>query len=104
MEDQGRVLTTAHATFRFDAQQQLEQVEAKGDVVVDEQATGRHGVGARLVYSVPKKTMVLEGSPATVSDKKGTVKGKEIVFDLARNRVDVIGGTESTYKPEGADE
>ncbi len=104
MEDQGRVLTTAHATFRFDAQQQLEQVEAKGDVVVDDLAMGRHGAGSRLVYLVQKKRMNLEGSPATVSDKKGTVKGEEIVFDLARNRVDVIGGTESTYKPEGADE
>lgn len=107
IDDQGRVLKAGHATFQFDAQQQLELVEAKGGVDVTERATGRHGVGTRLVYRVPKKTMVLEGSPATVSDKQGTVKGAEIVFDLARNRVDVVGGdsqTESTYRPEGADE
>lgn len=101
IEDQGRVLKTAHATFEFDVQQQLERVEATGDVQVSERATGREGSGTRLLYRVPKQTMVLEGSPATVSDKQGTVKGSEIVFDLAKNRVDVIGGTESTYRPEG---
>jgi hypothetical protein len=35
------------------------------------------------------------------------VQGEEIVFDLARNRVDVVGGasqTQSTYRPDGSDE
>jgi LPS export ABC transporter protein LptC len=107
IEDQGRVLEAAHATFRFDAQQELEQVDATGAVKMTERATGRQGVGTKLVYRIPKKTIVLQGSPATVSDKQGTVKGSEFVFDLARNRVEVSGGdsqTESTYRPEGRNE
>ncbi|HSN69522.1 MAG TPA: LptA/OstA family protein, partial [Thermoanaerobaculia bacterium] len=107
LEDQGRVVKTAHAVFQFDAQQQLDQVDATGGVELDEALTKRHGVGTTLVYRIPKKTMVLEGSPATVTDPRGSVKAAEFVFDLARNRVDVVGGesqTESTYRPEAKDE
>ncbi|MGH9458760.1 MAG: LptA/OstA family protein [Thermoanaerobaculia bacterium] len=104
IEDQGRVLTAERATFVFDAQQELERVVAEEDVEVVERAAKRTGSGDRVVYHVPKRTIHLEGSPATVSDPQGTVKGKEIVFDMARNRVEVLRGegqTEATYRPEG---
>ncbi|HEU5162964.1 MAG TPA: LptA/OstA family protein [Thermoanaerobaculia bacterium] len=107
LEDQGRVVKTARAVFQFDAQQQLEQVDATGGVELDEALTKRHGVGTKLVYRIPKKSMILEGNPATVTDPRGTVKAAEFVFDLARNRVDVVGGesqTESTYRPEAKNE
>ena len=107
MEDQGRVVKTAHAVFQFDAQQQLEQVDATGGVELDEALTKRHGVGTKLVYRIPKRTMILQGNPATVTDPRGSVKAAEFVFDLARNRVDVAGGetqTESTYRPEAKNE
>jgi LPS export ABC transporter protein LptC len=104
IEDQGRVLNAGHAVFQFDAQQQLEQVDATGGVELNELATKRRGLGTQLVYRVPRKTMILEGNPATVTDPRGTVKGERFMFDLARNSVEVIGGTESTYRPEGGNE
>lgn len=105
IEDQGRVLTGESAVFHFDSQQKLERVEAEGEVEIAERASERSGEGARLVYSIPKKMINLEGSPATVTDPRGSVKGREIVFDLANNRVTVLRGddqTEATYKPEDA--
>ena len=71
-------------------------------IVVAESATRRSGEGENLLYSIPKQTIQLEGSPASVADPQGTVKGSEIVFDLERNKVDVLRGegqTEATYVP-----
>jgi lipopolysaccharide transport protein LptA len=102
IEDGGRVLTASKAVFLFDTTQKLERVEASGGVAIAESATRRSGEGQNLVYSIPKRTIQLEGSPASVSDPQGTVKGSEIVFDLERNKVDVLRGegqTEATYVP-----
>lgn len=105
IEDQGRVLQAGRAKFQFDASQQLERVDATGDIRVTERATGRTGSGSDLVYHVAKRQIHLEGSPATVTDARGTVKGSEIVFDLARNHVEILRGegqTEATYRPDPA--
>ncbi|HVR42516.1 MAG TPA: LptA/OstA family protein [Thermoanaerobaculia bacterium] len=105
IEDQGRVLTSESATFFFDAAQRLERVEAAGGVEVAERAASRSGKGERLVYHVSRRMIHLEGSPATVTDPQGSVEGSEIVFDLARDRVEVLRGegqTEATYRPEGS--
>lgn len=104
IDDQGRTLSASSAEFLFGADDQLERVEATGSVEVSEKAAGRKGTGERLLYRVPQKMIHLEGSPATVSDPQGTVKGSEIVFDLARDRVEVLRGegrTEATYRPKG---
>ena len=77
-------------------------MEASGGVAIAESATRRSGEGENLVYSIQKRTIQLEGYPASVSDPQGTVKGSEIVFDLERNKVDVLRGegqTEATYVP-----
>lgn len=103
IEDQGRVLEAERATFHFDAAQKLERVEATGQIQVTERASGRTGSGSRLRYLVPKEKIHLEGSPATVTDARGTVKGSEIVFDLTRNHVEILRGegqTEATYRPD----
>ena len=102
IEDSGRVLTASKAVFLFDTTQKLESVEASGGVAIAESATRRSGEGENLLYSIPKQTIHLEGSPASVADPQGTVKGSEIVFDLERNKVDVLRGegqTEATYVP-----
>ncbi|MFN2441264.1 MAG: LptA/OstA family protein [Thermoanaerobaculia bacterium] len=102
IEDEGRVLTAGKAVFLFDTTQKLERVEASEGVTIAESATRRSGAGEQLVYSIPKRTIQLEGSPASVEDPQGTVKGSEIVFDLERNKVDVLRGegqTEATYIP-----
>jgi len=44
------------------------------------------------------------GKPATISDPKGNVSGQQIVFDITKDRVQVLssdGKTKGTYKHEG---
>lgn len=107
IEDVGRVLTAGRSRFLFDASQKLDRVEATDEVTVTENATRRKGTGERLVYALTARTIQLTGSPATVTDPQGTVKGSEIVFDLARNKVEVLRGegqTEATYVPRVNDQ
>ncbi|HUP66327.1 MAG TPA: LptA/OstA family protein [Thermoanaerobaculia bacterium] len=107
IEDQGRILTSDNAIFRFDTSQKLDRVEAEGNVKMAERALNREASGSKLVYRVTQKVINLEGSPAVVSEPRGTVKGEEIVLDLARNHVEVLKGsgrTEAVYRPESTPE
>jgi lipopolysaccharide transport protein LptA len=103
IDSEGRRLSSDRAIFSFGATQQLEKVEAVGNVVLKENATGRSGSGTRATYSIDAETILLEGSPAEMQEARGGIKGSQIIFDMKRNRVDVLQGdspTEATYNPE----
>lgn len=102
--DETRTLKSDKATFFFDDRNKIQRMEAEQNVNVTESAANRKGTGEKAVYQVEKKLIVMSGSPATVSDPTGSVSGQQIVFDLARNRVQVLspeGQTKGTYKHEG---
>lgn len=104
IKDETRTMTSEKATFFLDDRNKIQRMEADQNVNVQEAANGRKGTGDRAIYQVEKKLIYVFGAPATVSDPSGSVAGQQIVFDLTRNRVQVISPeqqTKGTYKNEG---
>lgn len=99
IEEAARTLTTDRAVFSFDRNDRIERIDAIGNVVVKEAGTGRSAQGATAVYNVPQRTMRIEGEPAVLVDVSGEMRGSQILFDTASQKVEVIGG-EATYNPE----
>ncbi len=102
--DDARRLESEKASFFFTDAQKIQRIEAETNVRVNEIPTQRKGVGDKATYNVDKKMIYLYGSPATVTDPRGTLHGGQILFDLNRNKVQVIspsGQTTGTYKHEG---
>ncbi len=102
--DETRNLKSEKATLFLDDKRKVERMEAENAVNMAETSTGRKGTGDKAVYHVDKKMIYVFGTPATISDPKGNVEGQQIVFDIARDRVQVLssdGKTKGTYKHEG---
>ncbi|MDP9192214.1 MAG: LPS export ABC transporter periplasmic protein LptC [Acidobacteriota bacterium] len=102
--DETRTLKSDTATILLDANRKIQRMEAETNVSVVEAATGRKGNGNKVVYQVDKKLIYLYGKPATISDPRGEYSGEQIVFDLARDRVNATsadGETKGTYKHSG---
>ncbi|HEY0157713.1 MAG TPA: LptA/OstA family protein [Thermoanaerobaculia bacterium] len=102
--DETRNLKSEKATLFLDEQRKVQRMEAENAVNMAETTTGRKGTGDKAVYHVDKKMMYVFGKPATISDPKGNVAGQQIVFDIAKDRVQVLssdGKTKGTYKHEG---
>ncbi|MDQ3282889.1 MAG: LPS export ABC transporter periplasmic protein LptC [Acidobacteriota bacterium] len=102
--DETRNLKADKATLFLDESRKVQKMEAETGVQMAESATGRKGTGDRAVYEVEKKMIYVFGNPATISDPKGNVSGQQIVFDVAKDRVQVLsseGKTKGTYKHEG---
>ncbi|HEX9986397.1 MAG TPA: LPS export ABC transporter periplasmic protein LptC [Thermoanaerobaculia bacterium] len=102
--DEGRTLNSEKATLFFDNNRKVDRVEADQKVVVKELATQRTGTGDKANYLVQKKMIYVTGAPAVLTDPKGSLKGEQIVFDLTRNKVQVVSPgqpTQGTYKHEG---
>ncbi|MEO8216035.1 MAG: LPS export ABC transporter periplasmic protein LptC [Acidobacteriota bacterium] len=103
IDEEGRTLNAQQATFHFDNAHRIQKVESVGNVRLTESTTGRKGTGEAANYQVSDQIIILTGSPAVVTEPKGTLRGQQIVFDLARNKVDVRSGTnasENTYNPQ----
>ncbi|HEX7151840.1 MAG TPA: LptA/OstA family protein [Thermoanaerobaculia bacterium] len=102
--DEGRTVTAEKSTLFFDGNRKIERVEAEQKVVVKELPTQRTGTGDKATYLVQKKMIYVTGSPAVLTDPKGSIKAEQIVFDLARDKVQVVSPTQptqGTYKHEG---
>ncbi len=103
IDDGPRQITASKSTFFFDRARKLERIEAVENIVVNERTTSRKGTGTKATYKLAEKTVQLDGDPAVLTDPRGTVKGKKILIDIARNKVNVLGdGTKSegTYTPQ----
>lgn len=101
VHDETRRLQSAKTTLFLDQKRKVQRMEAEGDVTMTEAATGRKGTGDKVVYNVETKMVYLYGNPATISDPSGNFTGDELVFDLTRNRVRVVGESKGSYKNEG---
>jgi lipopolysaccharide transport protein LptA len=102
--DETRSLKSEKATLFLDENRKVQRMEAENGVNMAEATTGRRGTGDKAVYHVDKKMIYVFGKPATISDPKGNVAGQQIVFDITKDRVQVLssdGKTKGTYKHEG---
>ncbi|HUJ14395.1 MAG TPA: LPS export ABC transporter periplasmic protein LptC [Thermoanaerobaculia bacterium] len=99
IDDDTRHMSADKASFFFDANRKMERVEAQDKVTFSDTSTGRKGSGNRATYFVDKRLIFLYGSPATVSDPKGSTSGDQFAIDLARNKVE-SSQTKGTYKPQ----
>jgi LPS export ABC transporter protein LptC/lipopolysaccharide transport protein LptA len=102
IDDDTRTLTSERASFFFDANKKLERTEAENKVTLTDRAAGRQGSGNKATYQMQKRLITLYGTPAKVSDPKGSFTGEQLLFDLAKNKVDVVSPnaqTEGSYKP-----
>jgi lipopolysaccharide transport protein LptA len=102
IEDGARKLDSQTAVIHLGENQKIERIEASEKLVISEPAASRKGEGRHAVYDLTKKTIIVDGSPATLTDPRGSVKGERIVFDLKRNRADVSGAApvQATYNPQ----
>lgn len=94
--DDTRNVQSEKATFFMDANRKMERIEAENKVIVNERPTSRTGTGDKAIYHVQKKIILVNGTPATVKDPNGTLSGQQIVFDLNRNKVQVVSPTDQT--------
>jgi len=107
MIDEARTLKSEKAIIFLDDNRKIQKMEAETNVSVVDGTTGRKGNGNKVVYQVDKKMIYMFGKPATISDLKGGFSGEQIVFDLTRDRVNVLSPdtqTKGTYKNEGGGE
>jgi LPS export ABC transporter protein LptC/lipopolysaccharide transport protein LptA len=103
IEDETRTVSAEKATLFFDQQRKIERLEAQDEVVLVEKATNRKGTGDRAVYIMKEKMAYLHGTPATATEPQGSLSGQQIVFDISRNRVQVLsptGETQGTFKQQ----
>jgi lipopolysaccharide export system protein LptA len=101
IDDDQRHLTSEKATFFFDANRKIERIEAENKVVLVEVPTSRKGTGDKATYLVSRRMIYMNGSPATMTDPKGTLSGQQIAIDLNRNKVEIVSptaATQGTYK------
>jgi lipopolysaccharide transport protein LptA len=99
IEESGRTLEAERSVFIFDRDDRIDRMESIGKVVLTDAATSRSATGDMAVYRVPQRTLRITGEPAVLRDTSGEVRGTEIRFDTASQKVEVIGG-EATYNPE----
>ena len=102
IDDEPRTVAADRATIFLDASRRVERVEASSNVVLTDKVAAQKAVGTHLIYRLAEKRLFLDGSPATVTDPRGTLSGKQVVFDIARNKVNVSGDTptQATYNPQ----
>ena len=94
-------MTSEKATFFFDANRKIDRIEAEEKVVLVEVPTSRKGTGDKATYFVSRRMIYVNGSPATMTDPKGTLSGQQIAIDLTRNKVEIVSpssATQGTYK------
>jgi len=103
IEDESRTLTGEKASLFFDAQRKIDRIEASENVTLLEKAANRKGTGDKAIYHLKQRMAYLHGSPATATDPQGSLSGQQIVFDIGRNRVQVLsptGETQGTFKQQ----
>ena len=98
-----RRATARQATAILGRDRKIERVELIGDVSLVDAAAGRTGKAERAVDWLPQDKVVLEGSPAWVTDAEGNrVSGATLTITEGGRRVEVTapqgGKTETIHK------
>lgn len=99
------VMNSDVTDIRIGPEQQVEYAEARGTVVLEDQALHRRGEGTRATWRPSVDAVSLEGTPAVVVDEKGNrLTGGKLTMRQGRSRVDVEPGTgvptEGVFRPE----
>jgi len=89
IDDDTRTLTSQSAVFNFDANHKIERVDAATKVVMVDKPTSRKLTGEKATYLLAKRLVYLDGTPATANGPQGSIAGEHIVYDLARNNVQI---------------
>lgn len=100
IEDELRRVEADTASIFFGPDQKVERIEAAQNLTVTEMNTGRKGTGEKALYNLAERTILVDGTPAVLTEPRGSLQGNQIVFDLNRNKVDVRGPTQTTYNPQ----
>ncbi|HSP34692.1 MAG TPA: LptA/OstA family protein, partial [Thermoanaerobaculia bacterium] len=90
IDDDTRTMTSQNATFLFDTNHKLDRIDAQNKIVMVEKPTNRKMTGDKATYLVAKRLVYIDGSPATATGPQGSIAGGQIVYDLARNHVQVV--------------
>jgi len=99
--DVDHTVSAAELTLAFDAEDQIENVEATGSVDIVDRTTGRRIQGQNARYETASQLIHVTGSPVQFTDEKGNVvSSSSLTLDRASGRVAVAGGTESIFHPE----
>jgi lipopolysaccharide export system protein LptA len=95
------VLAATELSAVFDDSNQITEIDAVGEVELEELATGRTLHAQRATRDVNAGTVVATGSPVKLTDASGTsVSSESLTWNQADGSVTVAGGTETVYYPE----
>ena len=95
------VLSATELSAAFDDTNEITEIDAVGDVHLEELSTGRTLSAQRATRNVAAGTVVATGSPVKLTDATGTaVSSESLTWNQADGSVTVAGGTETIYYPE----
>ncbi len=95
------VLSATELSAAFDDTNQITEIDAVGEVNLEELSTGRTMSAQRATRNVAAGTVVATGSPVVLTDATGTsVSSESLTWNQADGSVTVAGGTETIYYPE----
>jgi lipopolysaccharide export system protein LptA len=99
--DPDHVLAATELIVRFDDQDTVTEIDAIGNVELEELITGRTMVAHRATRVVSEGTVHASGEPVRLTDADGTtVSSSSLTWNQADGSVTVAGGTETVYYPE----
>jgi lipopolysaccharide assembly outer membrane protein LptD (OstA) len=99
--DPDHVLSATELRADFDEDDTITQIQATGDVQIEQLATGRMLEAQQAIRDVAVGVIRATGSPVRLTDATGTsVSSSSLTWNEADGSVTVAGGTETVYYPE----
>ncbi len=99
--DSEHVLSATELRANFDADSTITEIQATGDVIIEELTTGRTLHAQQATRDVVAGLIHATGSPVRLTDASGTtISSSSLTWTEADGSVAVAGGTETIYYPE----
>ena len=99
--DSEYVLSATELRATFDDDNTITEIEATGDVSIEELATDRTMNAQQATRDVIAGLIHATGSPVRLTDASGTtISSSSLTWNEADGSVTVAGGTETIYYPE----
>lgn len=99
--DERHTLAATELAVRLGEDGALQRIEATGAVEIVDMATGRRMTGSSAVRDVASSVIIVEGTPAQLTDDRGNVvSGASLTWSWADGSVAVAGDTETIFYPE----
>lgn len=98
--DPDRLMTATELRAVFGVENRITEIQATGDVEIEELATGRTLHAQQATRNVSAGVIHATGSPVRLTDANGTsVSSSSLTWTEADGSVTVAGSTETTYYP-----